>query len=163
MKDHCVLVVPLYGQTPTAAKRERGNLILCVDIPVQTKLFVSAYKQRKVCLSVKSKVLFLMKSSEGDQQKKKGCREKKTIFQSNKRFLCKELPGEMGLVRYRFNSTSQVTGLPDATPLAPRSPYLIAHTSTRTNTQAPNQCRQQELVKVKNRRKGKGGEEKVGR
>lgn len=29
-----------------------GNLILRADIPVQTKLFVSADKQRKVCMSV---------------------------------------------------------------------------------------------------------------
>lgn len=51
----------LYGQMPTAAgkqkKKPSSSLILYGDIPVQTKLFVNAYKQRKVCLSVESKNL----------------------------------------------------------------------------------------------------------
>lgn len=62
-----------------------------VDIPVQTKLFASADKQRKVCMSVESRVLFLMKSSEGDRQKEGG---EKTISQSNRRFVCEELPAK---------------------------------------------------------------------
>lgn len=53
---------------------------------------MSVDKQRKVCMSEESRVLFLMKSSEGDRQKEKG--EKKNISQSNGRFLCEELPAK---------------------------------------------------------------------
>lgn len=71
-------------------------------------------------------------------------------------------PREMGLMRHRFNSTLQVTGLRDAIPLAPP---LASPNNTQTHSHTHTQrSKKQELVKVKkNRRKGRGGEEKVGR
>lgn len=78
-----------------------------------------------------------------------------------------------GLMLRRFNSTLQVTGLPDAIyPWLPRSPHLTAWRKTKQTPSSPpkkaqphtqkanTQSRQpkagkQKLVKVKNRRRGK--------
>lgn len=87
-----------------------------------------------------------MKSCEGDQQKEI---VPTTTFQSKQEFsLWRAASREKwGLMHHRFNSSSQVTGPPDVTPLAPHSPHLIAHTQKHPH-RCQNQWRQ-ELVKVK--------------
>lgn len=74
-------------------KREHGNLILRVDIPVQTKTICECRKTKKSLRVSRKWGLFLMKSSEGDRQKQR-VQEKKTISQSNRSFLCEELPAK---------------------------------------------------------------------
>ena len=71
---------PIIRPNAHSSKKEYGNLILRIDIPVQTKLFVSADTQRKVCMSVGNMVLFLVKSSEGDRQKESVQGEKKKQY-----------------------------------------------------------------------------------
>lgn len=122
-------------------KKLGSSLILHGDIPVQTKLFVSEHKQRKVCLSVESKDLFFSCRVAKGSTKRNGAGEKKKqqqTFQSNKSSFCEELPARRNgaHMRHRFNPTLQVTGLPDAAPLAPCSPYLITHTQTHARTLA---------------------------
>lgn len=84
VRDHWLLLVPLYGQTPTAAKRNRQFNSCWHSCPNTTLC--------KVFMSVES-IFFLMKSSEGDRQKER-VPGKKTVSQSNKRFLCEELPAK---------------------------------------------------------------------
>ncbi len=77
-----------------------------------------------------------MKSSEGDRQKEGG-KKKLYLNQTGDLSVKSCQPREMGLMRHRFNSTLQVTGLPDAIPLAPplTSPNNT-HTHTHTHTEA---------------------------
>lgn len=102
-----------------------------------------------------------MYRSEGDRQKERVQRKKNNISikrEFERVFSVKSCqPREMGLMRHRFNSTLQVTGLPDAIPLAPplTSPNFkkkkqqpTTHTHKK-QTQSPNRCRKQKLVKVK--------------
>lgn len=131
VRDHVVLVVPLYGPNAYNSRKEHSNLILRADIPVQTKLFESERKQSKVCVSVESRGFVCHEKVAKGINKKKRCRIKHHLNQTGAS-LCKA--AKQGGMRHRFGSTLQVTSLPDAIPLAPRSPHLITHRHTRADT-----------------------------
>lgn len=71
-------MVPLYGRTPTAAEKT-GNLFPSADIPVQTKLFVSADTQRKVCVSVEKYGFVSREEQQRGSTEGKGAEMKKHV------------------------------------------------------------------------------------
>lgn len=163
----------LYGQTPTEVEKKQklgSSLILHGDIPVQTKLFVSEHKQRKVCLSVESKDLsFSCRVAKGSTNRNGAGENKKTNISIKQEFFLWRAASQEKRGSYASQVQSHLTGDRPAWCYTLGSLFTLpnnthantcAHLCTETHTQTP---KQQELVKVKNRGESMGGKEKVGR
>lgn len=98
-------------------------------------------RQTKKSLHVSRKVRFCFSWRVAMRiNREKKCRKKTYLNQTSVFFVKSCQPREMGLMRHNFNSTLQVTGLPDAIPLAPplTSPKHI-HTEATHSYQADAQ------------------------
>lgn len=149
-------MVPLYGQTPTAAKRNRQyRQFISVRWHSCPNKTLCECRQTKKSLHVSRKVWFCFswRVAKGINRRK-GCGgKKKHLNQTNSFSLKSWQPWETGLVRHRFKCTLQVTGLP-AWRYTLGSPAHPSQKHThRSNAQPPNQHTKSEKLKWKTEEK----------